>query len=107
MAPPPLLSPRETDGRQRVLLLHNRYRQAGGEERVVDELEALLRARGHAVARLERDSDSISPVRAARGLLREWLAGQHAPFIPAVVRVDDGGLLVGYRAPTPAGLLPG
>ena len=39
--------------------------------------------------------------------LREWLAGQHAPFIPAVVRVDDGGLLVGYRAPTPAGLLPG
>ena len=25
----------------------------------------------------------------------------------AVVRVDDGGLLVGYRAPTPAGLLPG
>ena len=39
--------------------------------------------------------------------LREWLAGQHAPFVPAVVRVDDGGLLVGYRAPTPAGLLPG
>jgi len=70
MAPPPLLPPRETDGRPRVLLLHNRYRQAGGEERVVDELEALLRARGHAVARLERDSDEASRARAAHGLLR-------------------------------------
>ena len=44
---------------------------------------------------------------AGPAFLREWLAGQHAPFNPAVVRVDDGGLLVGYRAPTPAGLLPG
>ena len=39
--------------------------------------------------------------------LRAWLDGQHSPFVPAVVRVQDGGLLVGYRAPTPAGLLPG
>jgi hypothetical protein len=39
--------------------------------------------------------------------LRGWLDGQHAPFVPAVVRVEDGGLLVGYRAPTPPGLLPG
>ncbi|MCW2953682.1 MAG: glycosyl transferase group 1, partial [Conexibacter sp.] len=40
----------------RVLLLHNRYRAAGGEERVVEEIAALLEERGHAVARLERDS---------------------------------------------------
>jgi len=57
----------------RVLLLHNRYRAAGGEERVVDELEALLCARGHAVARLERDSDATSRAQAARGLLRGGL----------------------------------
>ena len=53
----------------RVLLLHNRYRAAGGEERVVDELEALLCARGHAVARLERDSEAAGRASAARGLL--------------------------------------
>jgi len=73
MAPPPLLPPRDADARARVLLLHNRYRAAGGEERVVDELEALLRARGHAVARLERDSAAASRTRAARGLLRGGL----------------------------------
>jgi glycosyltransferase involved in cell wall biosynthesis len=73
MSPPALLPPRDSAGRVRVLLLHNRYRAAGGEERVVDELEALLRARGHAVARLERDSDATSRARAARGLLRGGL----------------------------------
>jgi len=69
MSPPALLPPRDADGRVRVLLLHNRYRAAGGEERVVDELEGMLRARGHAVARLERDSGEAGSVRAARGLL--------------------------------------
>jgi hypothetical protein len=39
--------------------------------------------------------------------LRAWLEGQHAPFVPTVVKPEDGGLLIGYRAPTPAGLLPG
>jgi glycosyltransferase involved in cell wall biosynthesis len=58
----------------RVLLLHNRYRAAGGEERVVEELAALLEARGHAVARFERDSASASGARAAQGLLRGGVA---------------------------------
>ena len=48
-----------------------------------------------------------SPAGTGTTFLRGWLDGQHAPFVPAVVRVQDGGLLVGYRAPTPAGLLPG
>lgn len=48
-----------------------------------------------------------SPAGTGPTFLRAWLDGQHAPFVPAVVRVQDGGLLVGYRAPTPAGLLPG
>ena len=47
------------------------------------------------------------PAAAGPTFLRDWLDGQHAPFVPAVVRVEDGGLVVGYRAPTPAGLLPG
>ncbi|MFL5818777.1 MAG: glycosyltransferase family 4 protein [Conexibacter sp.] len=56
-----------------MLLLHNGYRAAGGEERVVDELEALLRARGHAVARLERGSEEAGRAQAAAGLLRGGL----------------------------------
>jgi hypothetical protein len=46
------------------------------------------------------------PTATGPAFLRSWLDGQHAPFVPAVVRVQDGGLLVGYRAPTPPGLLP-
>jgi glycosyltransferase involved in cell wall biosynthesis len=53
----------------RVLLLHNRYRLEGGEERCLDELEALLSARGHDVARLERSSREAGAGRAARGML--------------------------------------
>lgn len=103
MAPPPLLPPRETDGRPRVLLLHNRYRQAGGEERVVDELEALLRARGHAVARLERDSDTASSGRAAHGLLRGGLdPGDVAKAVRLhradVVHAHNLHPLLGWRA---------
>ncbi len=52
----------------RVLLLHNRYRAEGGEERAVADLEVLLRERGHTVARLERSSASVSGVTAARAL---------------------------------------
>ncbi len=73
MVPPALLPPRDAHARARVLLLHNRYRSTGGEERVVDELEALLRAHGHAVMRLERDSEATGSARAAAGLLRGGL----------------------------------
>lgn len=54
----------------RVLLLHNRYRAAGGEERSVAEIEALLSARGHRVEVLERASADVSRVGAAGALLR-------------------------------------
>ena len=52
----------------RVLLLHNRYRAEGGEERAVASIAALLAARGHTVQRLERSSNEVSKSRAARGL---------------------------------------
>jgi len=103
MSPPALLPPRDVEGRLRVLLLHNRYRAAGGEERVVDELEALLRARGHAVARLERDSDEASRAQAARGLLRGGLdAGDVAKAVRLhradVVHAHNVHPLFGWRA---------
>jgi glycosyltransferase involved in cell wall biosynthesis len=43
-------------GRPSVLLLHNSYRNKGGEERALNDLSALLRERGHRVAVEERDS---------------------------------------------------
>jgi glycosyltransferase involved in cell wall biosynthesis len=73
---------------ERVLLLHNRYRAAGGEERVVDELEALLSARGHAVARCERDSGASGRVAAARALLRGGVAEDEVAAAVAAHRAD-------------------
>ncbi len=55
--------------RARVLLLHNRYRSLGGEERTVRDIADLLERRGHEVELLERWSDGAGRVRAARGLL--------------------------------------
>jgi len=53
----------------RVLLLHNRYRAEGGEERAVWDIATLLRDRGHLVEVLERDSGASSAAAAAAGLL--------------------------------------
>jgi glycosyltransferase involved in cell wall biosynthesis len=50
-----------------VLLLHNRYREPGGEERSLGAIAALLEARGHKVATLERTSAELM---GARGRLR-------------------------------------
>ena len=61
-----------------VLILHNRYRGPGGEERSVAEIATLLRGRGHAVEVLERDSAELSgasgQLRAAAGMLAGGLA---------------------------------
>jgi hypothetical protein len=43
----------------RVLLLHNRYRQAGGEDTVVGAERALLESRGHDVRLYEVSNDAI------------------------------------------------
>lgn len=53
----------------RVLILHNRYRHEGGEERAVVELAALLRRRGHGLEVMERSSSAVNSGRAARGLI--------------------------------------
>jgi glycosyltransferase involved in cell wall biosynthesis len=54
----------------RVLLLHNRYRAEGGEERAVADLARLLAERGHQVRVLERSSRAVGRARAAHALLR-------------------------------------
>jgi glycosyltransferase involved in cell wall biosynthesis len=58
-----------------VLFLHNRYRTTGGEERVVDELLALVRDRLKEPAELlARDSAELGRARATAGLVRGGLA---------------------------------
>ncbi len=58
-----------------VLFLHNRYRTTGGEERVVEELLALVRERlGEPAELLTRESAKLGRTRAAAGLLRGGLA---------------------------------
>ena len=58
-----------------VLILHNRYREPGGEERSVREIARLLRSRGHAVHVLERTSAKAGRSRAGLALM----AGGHDP----------------------------
>jgi len=58
-----------------VLFMHNRYRTSGGEERVVEELLALVREQlGEPAELLARDSAALGRGRAALGLLRGGLA---------------------------------
>src|SRR5205809_4509245 len=73
-----------------VLLLHNRYREPGGEERSVGAIEALLRARGHRVELLERSSGQLTglPGRARAGMA--MLRGGLDPHEVAVA-VDRAG----------------
>jgi glycosyltransferase involved in cell wall biosynthesis len=53
-----------------IILLHNRYRTLGGEERAVEDLAWLIRTElGEPAAVLERDSSSLGRGRAAVGLL--------------------------------------
>ncbi|HEY5045500.1 MAG TPA: glycosyltransferase family 4 protein [Solirubrobacteraceae bacterium] len=57
-----------------VLFLHNRYRTTGGEERVVEELLALVREQlGEQAELLDRDSATVGRSGAAAGLLRGGL----------------------------------
>ena len=53
----------------RILVLHNRYRAVGGEERAVSNLVEMLRRRGHAVRLLERSSVGLARAQAARALI--------------------------------------
>jgi glycosyltransferase involved in cell wall biosynthesis len=59
---------------QRVLVLHNRYRVAGGEERYAAQLVELLGRRAASAELFERSSNDTSAVAAAAGFLRGGLS---------------------------------
>jgi glycosyltransferase involved in cell wall biosynthesis len=87
----------------RVLLLHNRYRHLGGEERAVGDIAALLRRRGHAVEVLERSSAQTGRLRAARGMLAGGLDADEVVSAVRALRADvvhahNVHPLLGWRA---------
>jgi glycosyltransferase involved in cell wall biosynthesis len=67
----------------RVLVVHNRYRIHGGEERAVDLQVAALRRAGVPYETLFRDSAEAGKVRAARSLIR---GGEAPEQVAAAVR---------------------
>jgi glycosyltransferase involved in cell wall biosynthesis len=58
---------------QRVIVLHNRYRQPGGEERYAVQLTDLLGRHAASATQLEWRSDELSSIAAGAGLIRGGL----------------------------------
>src|ERR1700685_2148407 len=87
----------------RALLLHNRYRAEGGEERAVADTAALLRARGHQVELLERTSAGLARSRAAYSLVHGGVdaaevANAVRRFNADIVHAHNVHPLFGWRA---------
>lgn len=74
----------------RVLLLHNRYRVVGGEERSVELHRRALERAGIEHALLERRSDDVTSARAAAALLR---GGSGEDEIARAVRALGAGIV--------------
>lgn len=71
----------------RVLLLHNRYQQAGGEDVVVEAEKTLLESHGHAVSLLEEHNDAISGL---SGKLRAAASVLYSPASKEKVKAEIG-----------------
>ncbi len=87
----------------RVLLLHNRYRLEGGEERAVADLVALLEAHGHQVSAWQKSSADVGPMTAARGLVSGGVRPEEVARLVReggadVVHVHNLHPLFGWRA---------
>lgn len=60
----------------KVLVVHNRYQQAGGEDAVVDAEVALLQSRGVDVRRYERHNDDIQHISRASAAVQAYWSGR-------------------------------
>lgn len=101
--------------RVRVLVVHNAYRQAGGEDGVVRAEIQLLRDHGHQVEQFRRHNDEIEAIGRARSALQTvWshesaarMVGTLRTFKPDVVHVHNTFALVSpsvYWASADAGV---
>lgn len=69
----------------RVLVVHNAYRRPGGEDAVVRDETALLRAAGHHVTQYTRDNDELAELGAGRAALETlWSARSHREVRAAI-----------------------
>ncbi|MGI4831778.1 MAG: glycosyltransferase family 4 protein, partial [Janthinobacterium lividum] len=94
----PVVLRREPGTRVKILIAHNRYRQAGGEDAVVAAEAAMLRRQGHEVELLLFDNEAISGVRASAAAAiasfyslpgYRQTAKMLAGFAPAVLHVHN------------------
>lgn len=69
----------------RVLVVHNGYQQAGGEDAVVEAETSLLRERGHAVLELRRHNDELKEIGALSALQQTlWSRRSYADVATAL-----------------------
>lgn len=82
----------------RILLLHNRYQQSGGEDMVVESERSLLESHGHAVELILADNEGIAGTiglaRAGMSAVyslgsRHWIRSEIRHFQPDVVHVHN------------------
>jgi len=82
----------------RILLVHNRYKLAGGEDVVVEAEKSVLEDHGHEVSLLEADNAEISgaltQVTAGFTAIYSWtakrrVAAEMARFRPSVMHVHN------------------
>lgn len=74
-----------------VLLVHNRYKERGGEDAVFEAEAALLEARGHRVLRLERHNDEADGMgRLALGRATIWSRDGYRDVAEVVRRERPG-----------------
>src|SRR3954463_3929596 len=74
----------------RVLIVHNRYRVHGGEERAVDLQVAALRRAGVVHETFFRDSSEAGKGRGARSLIR---GGEGEEEVAAAAQAMDAGVV--------------
>ncbi len=85
----------------RVLILHNRYRAAGGEERAAEEQAQLLEQRGHTVRLMQRSSRDLSGPRGRFMAGAGVVAGGLDPDSVAAAVREIGAEVVHVHNPTP------
>lgn len=88
---------------QRILVLHNRYRIAGGEERYAAQLVDLLGRRAAGISLLERSSADSSAVEAGIGLVRGGLNPKQVGYLvreigATIVHAHNVHPTLGHRA---------
>lgn len=90
----PAVSARDADpGRATIVLVHERYRQAGGEDLVFADEAALLRAHGHRVFTLTADNRDIDVMSTASLAARTLWNGGAYRRLRALVRAERAAVV--------------